>query len=149
MKNIFNLFLLISFAFLAHSCSDPSMAKQLKQQTETYTKVMAGHDEVMPMTGKISRLGRDMKKYLVDNPTVDEATKVKISESIAVMLQSEEAMFDWMANIKPLEELQKAKDHDKIMDYLKKQNKTINNIKETTLKSYQDGQSLWNSLQPQ
>ncbi len=149
MKKYFSsLSLLLVTAFLISSC-EPSIDPNLAVQEAEFAKVMAGHDEVMPKTGQISKLSRQMKKYMKDNPDLDTETKGNVAEMISNLMVAEEMMFAWMANIKQLKELRITKSHEEIMTYLSEENKTMENVKLATNEGLEEGKKLWESLQPQ
>jgi len=141
--------LILSIAFIFSNCGEPAPDPNLAIQDAEFAKVMAGHDEVMPKTGQLSKLSRQMKKYMVENPDLDAETKGTISNMISQLMTGEEMMFAWMANIKQLKELRLTKSHEEIMNYLKKENETMENVKKATDKGLVDGKKLWESLQPQ
>lgn len=150
MKKYLLSFTLILFtAFLISSCGEPAPDPNIAIEQTEFSKVMAGHDEVMPKTGQLSKLSRQMKKYMKDNPDLDSETKGTISNMISQLMTAEEMMFAWMANIKQLKELRIDKNHEEIMTYLESENKTMENVKKATNEGLVEGKKLWESLQPQ
>ena len=143
----FTVFFLASFLF--SSCKETKPDPNLAVQEAAFAKVMAGHDEVMPKTGQLSKLSRQMKKFMKENQDLDANTKGAVSNMISDLMIAEEMMFAWMANIKQLKELRVDKSHEEIIAYLKDQNETMINVKEATDKGLLDGKKLWESLQPQ
>jgi len=148
-KYLLSFTLILSTAFLVTSCGEPAPDPNIAIQEAEFAKVMAGHDEVMPKTGQLSKLSRQMKKYMTENPDLDAATKGTVSNMISQLMTAEEMMFAWMANIKQLKELRIDKSHEEIMTYLKKENATMENVKKATDTGLVEGKKLWESLQPQ
>jgi hypothetical protein len=149
MKKYFSLFsLLLVTAFLVSSCK-PKVDPNWAIQEAEFAKVMAGHDEVMPKTGQLSKLSRQMKKYMTENKDLDDNTKGTVANMISQLMIAEEMMFAWMANIKQLKELRIDKSHEEIMSYLKKEKETMENVKKATDTGLVEGKKLWESLQPQ
>lgn len=147
-KYFFSFSLLIVATFLVSSC-EPSVDPNWAIQEAEFAKVMAGHDEVMPKTGQLSKLSRQMKKYMKENTDLAAETKGMVSNMISQLMTAEEMMFAWMANIKQLKELRIDKSHEEIMSYLKKENETMENVKKATDTGLVEGKKLWESLQPQ
>ena len=147
-KYLFSITILLTSLFLVSSC-EPSIDPNIAVQEAEFAKVMAGHDEVMPKTGQLSKLSRQMKKYMVENPDLDAATKGQVAEMISNLMTAEEMMFAWMANIKQLKELRMTKSHEEIMSFLQEENKTMENVKLATNEGLVKGKKLWESLQAQ
>ena len=148
-KYLLSLTLLLSISFLVSSCGEPKPDPNWAIQDAEFSKVMAGHDEVMPKTGKLSKLSRQMKQYLKENPELDAETKGTVSNMISELMVAEEMMMAWMANLKQVKELRIDKSHEEIMTYLKSENETMMNVKKATDTGLEEGNKLWKSLQPQ
>jgi len=148
-KHLLSVSLLLSLVFVVFSCGEPAPDPNIAIQEAEFAKVMAGHDEVMPKTGKLRKLSGQMKKYMTENPDLDDNTKGTVSNMISQLTVANEMMFAWMANIKQLKELRMTKSHEEIMAYLKSENATMENIKKATDTGLVEGKKLWDSLQPQ
>lgn len=148
-KYLLSLSLILSIVFLISSCGEPAPDPNIAIQEAEFAKVMAGHDEVMPKTGQLSKLSRQMKKYMTENPDLDAETKMAVSNMISQLIASEEMMFAWMANISQLKELRMDKNHEEIMTYLESEKQTMVNVKKATDEGLVEGKKLWESLQPQ
>lgn len=151
MKNISILILFLLPLLAIVSCENQEKQTQirLEQEQELFKKVMAGHDEVMPKTGKISQIIGKLKKYLKENEDLEPVAIAKITENIGSMQKAEEGMFEWMANFVQLDKLRETKSHEEIMQHLNKENEIMEKVKAMTDASLKEGLSLWDSLQPQ
>ncbi len=145
MKNI--LYTLITLAVLAViGCGEPSISEQFAKQEAEFAEVMKGHDDVMPKTGQLSKLSREMKNYVVNTPDMNDSIKARVNQTIVKMLDAEEAMFAWMADIKQLPELRKDKNHKEILDYLEEQEEVMEKVKKMTNESLAQGKEVWAGL---
>jgi hypothetical protein len=148
-KYLLSFTLVLTTAFLISSCGEPAPDPNIAIQEAEFAKVMIGHDEVMPKTGQLSKLSRQMKKYMKENPDLDAETKGSVANMISKLMVAEEMMFAWMANIKQLKELRLNKSHEEIMTYLESENEIMINVKKSTNEGLLEGKKLWESLQPQ
>lgn len=145
MKNLFYTLITLT-AFAVIGCGEPSISEQFAKQEAEFSEVMKGHDEVMPKTGELSKLSREMKNYVVNTPDMNDSLKARVNQTIVKMLDAEEAMFAWMADIKQLPELRKDKNHSQILDYLEDQEEIMEKVKKMTDESLSQGKEVWAGL---
>lgn len=100
---------------------------QIDTQDSLYQVIMDIHDEVMPLTSKIVQ-----KKDLLEKMnSSDSLVQTKIQELSA----AEEAMWDWMYQIKAPKILRDSLDPAQLDDYLQEQLKQIRIVKDQMLKA--------------
>ncbi len=100
---------------------------QINTQDSLYQVIMDIHDEVMPLTSKIVQK-KDLLEKLSSN---DSLVKTKIQELDA----AEEAMWDWMYQIKAPKTLRDSLDPGQLDEYLKEQLIQIRTVKDQMLKA--------------
>lgn len=130
-------------------CEDTKAIEQEAKEKAYYDEVMSGHDVVMPQTAKIGRLARQMKKYLKENPELAPELKGRIDNNIKAMMVAEDGMFGWMESVIELPELRQTKNHEEIMEHLKREDAEMDKIAKATEESLAAGKKLWEELQPQ
>ena len=96
-------------------------------QDSLYQVIMDIHDEVMPLTSKIVQ----KKDLLEQMNSSDSLVQTKIQELGA----AEEAMWDWMYQIKAPKILRDSLDPEQLDDYLQEQLKQIRIVKDQMLKA--------------
>lgn len=149
----FSLFALVLalFAACGNSSSSNSEAgnqmteSQLRQQEEMWDKVMAVHDEVMPLMSQVNEYSRNLKSNLKDNK-VPEEMKEKTQNTINRLEEADEAMFSWMANVRQLDPLRDSLSHGQILEYLEDEMVAVNKVKLKILGSIESGKALVNQL---
>lgn len=104
--------------------------------------MMVIHDEVMPKTGEIVLLSQQLQKY-IDSTGVPS---LEIEQSISFLNDSEEAMFEWMNQLKQLKTLRKNLTHQEIMNYLNEETQKIKTVKKKMETSLTTGKDLLNKL---
>lgn len=131
--------------------SEASPAKfseeQLTVQQQTWDKVMAIHDEVMPKMGTVHQLTKSLKTQWESNEALDAAAKDDISIAIQELESADEGMWDWMHNLKQLKPLQESETHDEIITYLKDQEQSIILVREEMRNSMAKADSLLKLLE--
>lgn len=112
------------------------------QEQEKWDTIMAVHDELMPKMSDINRLNQELAARLgaLDSTKVEE--KRAILEQIEGLNSAENTMMDWMANVKPIEELRNEGDHAKVMEYLETEQKKVDQMKEEMLKSIESAEQF-------
>jgi len=131
MKLSYNRGLVIigTLFFLVQSCESnvAHNQTQLNTQDSLYQVIMDIHDEVMPLTSKIVQK-KDLLEKLSSN---DSLAQTKIQELGA----AEEAMWDWMYQIKAPKTLRDSLNPEQLDEYLKEQLKQIRIVKDQMLKA--------------
>ncbi|PHN03252.1 hypothetical protein [Flavilitoribacter nigricans] len=120
---------------------------QLTSQQQTWDKVMAIHDEVMPKMGTMHQLTKSLKTQWESNESLDTATKDDISIAIQELESADEGMWDWMHNLKQLKPLQESEAHDAIIKYLKDQEQSIILVREEMNNSMAKADSILKALE--
>lgn len=136
-------------AALAETGTDDSKfsEEQLTTQQQTWDKVMAIHDEVMPKMGTMHQLTKSLKTQWESNESLDAATKDDISIAIQELESADEGMWDWMHNLKQLKPLQESEGHDEIIKYLKDQEQSIILVREEMNNSMAKADSILKALE--
>ncbi|MBK8703878.1 MAG: hypothetical protein IPN33_09785 [Saprospiraceae bacterium] len=121
----------------------PYTQEQLQLQDSLWTGIMAVHDSVMPQTSEINRMSQRFKKELKENSKLDVATKSQLITVLEFLEQSDASMFDWMNNLKQINNLRKAEmPHEEIVSYLLQEKTTIIQVRDAMLTSLNAGQKL-------
>jgi succinate dehydrogenase flavin-adding protein (antitoxin of CptAB toxin-antitoxin module) len=151
------LLLTVAAGIMLHACGTKSEEKtsetapakspytqeQLLLQDSLWTGIMAVHDSVMPKTSEINRLSQRFKKELKENPKLDVATKSQLITVLEFLEQSDASMFDWMNNLKQINNLRKAEmPHEEIVSYLLQEKAAIITVRDAMLTSLDAGQKL-------
>jgi HEPN domain-containing protein len=66
-----------------------------------YNEVMKVHDEVMPKMDDIYKLQQELKKQIVDSPTLVEEKRQEIEAKIANLEEASKSMMVWMREFNP------------------------------------------------
>ena len=111
-------------------------------EQKKWAAMMVIHDEVMPKTGEIVLLSQQLQKY-IDSTGVPS---LEIQQSISILNDSEEAMFEWMSQLKQLKALRKNLTHQEIMDYLNEETQKIKEVKQKMETSLTTGKDLLTKL---
>lgn len=122
------LALLLFFSVLFTSCEgDTSAATEAATmeateaaQEKAYEAMMAAHDRVMPMMGKITAAQRSIKEELKTDGIADSRKEV-LTAANEQLEDAGDKMMEWMADMKPLDKLREEMDNDGIMKYVKDQ----------------------------
>jgi succinate dehydrogenase flavin-adding protein (antitoxin of CptAB toxin-antitoxin module) len=121
----------------------PYTQEQLLLQDSLWTGIMAVHDSVMPKTSDINRMSQRFKKELKENPKLDVATKSQLITVLEFLEQSDASMFDWMNNLKQINNLRKAEmPHEEIVSYLLQEKTAIVKVSDAMLTSLDAGRKL-------
>jgi hypothetical protein len=135
LKNDATFWMIILFIFSA--CQSKESIEQKK-----WAAMMVIHDEVMPKTGEIVLLSQQLQKY-IDSIGVPS---LEIEQSISLLNDSEEAMFEWMNQLKQLKTVRKNLTHQEIMNYLNEETQKIKTVKKKMETSLTTGKDLLNKL---
>ncbi|MDX1666165.1 MAG: hypothetical protein R3350_03000 [Saprospiraceae bacterium] len=122
--------------------------QQEPSEEQLWEEVMATHDEVMPEMVNINRVSRQLRKYAEEHPELASEIREDISASVQSLSQAEEAMYEWMNQLKyrSLEELQRKTDEQEALSYLDREREAIENVKRQMLTSLEEGERLLESL---
>ena len=132
MNKIINLSIAIFLLFfLACQSSDPNHLAEEALKDE----VMVIHDEVMPKTGEMTKLRKNLQNFLNQDSIIDPTTKATVLEAITYLEKADEGMYDWMAEFKKPKKLRGEKSHEEIMAYLKEEKVKIEQVKYDMLTS--------------
>lgn len=155
---LFSLFSVLSLIWLLAACGsgaeEPAAAEetssQLKAEKELYDQMMAVHDEVMPRMGELNRISRSLKEYRENHPEMTDATRQRIEQAIEQLEAADEGMMSWMGTDRKPETLRsKDMEHQAIMDYLKKEEAAIRQVKQDMEQSMENGRQLLEQLNPE
>ena len=116
-------------------------------QDSLWKEVMVIHDEVMPKMSDINKISRALKTALEENQGLDEQTKGKISETVEALTVADEAMWEWMHNLKQLKPLRSTMDHGEILQYLDNEKDAIAQVRDQMLASINEGSTLLAELE--
>lgn len=152
-------FILILMVGLLSSCDDtqktdkedtPVLTTEEKAENKRVEEVMKVHDDVMPKMANISRVRRQLKDYLENNPELDAEVVENINASVKNLDEADEGMMTWMADWADAQgELQKykaAKDHKAVMSFLDIQMTGISKVRDDMLNSIEESEGLAKSL---
>ena len=132
------LTLLFVFALAFTSCGEDTAAAEkaameaayASQQT-AYDTMMAGHDRVMPMMGKITAAQKAIKAQLEatdlepNNKDLLEATDEQLEDA-------NDGMMNWMGSLKSLDDLRGSMDNEAIITYIKQEAADIAKVETST-----------------
>ncbi len=119
--------LLIALFTFSYSCKEYDTTQQ-----QLWGDVMVVHDEVMPKMGELHQLKKQLKKQ-TESPI--------LQKTIQDIEQAQDAMMDWMREFKSLRTLSKL-DQQVAIDYLKKEQARIGQIKKMMIESIEKGSAL-------
>jgi len=115
-----------------------------------YDQMMAVHDEVMPRMGELNRISRSLKEYRENHPEMTDAIRQRIEQAIEQLEAADEGMMSWMGTDRKPETLRgKDMEHQAIMDYLKKEEAAIRQVKQDMEQSMENGRQLLEQLNPE
>ncbi|MFT4751614.1 MAG: hypothetical protein ACJATN_001218 [Neolewinella sp.] len=132
------LTLLFVFALAFTSCGEDTAAAEkaameaayASQQT-AYDTMMAGHDRVMPMMGKITAAQKAIKAQL--EATDLEPNKKDLLEATDEQLEdANDGMMNWMGSLKSLDDLRGSMDNEAIITYIKQEAADIAKVETST-----------------
>ena len=127
--------------FVLPSCGDGAgdAAEQAEAQATdaaqmaAYKSMMDGHDRVMPLMGKITQAQKTITEQLTSGG-VDADYRELLLAANEQLEDANDAMMNWMNNIRPLDELREEMDAEKVMSFLKAQTRDIADV-ETDIKA--------------
>ena len=141
MKNF--AFLILSLLFLS-ACGSSDNEQNALSEKEAFDTMIALHDEVMPNMGPINKLSRQLKGVLPTIDSTDAALGEKVAQAIRDLEEANDGMMAWM-NMNggdKLVKLQAEKSHEEIMQYIKKEENSISNVKGLMLSSIEQAEDL-------
>jgi hypothetical protein len=93
--------------------------------------MMAGHDRVMPMMGKITAAQKTIKAQL--EATDLEPNKKDLLEATDEQLEdANDGMMNWMGSLKSLDDLRGSMDNEAIITYIKQEAADIAKVETST-----------------
>jgi len=105
-------------------------ASRVAQQS-AYDAMMAGHDRVMPLMGRITASQKAIMTEMKTEGLADD--RKDLLEAANEQLQDAyDGMMDWMGGLKPLDELRANMDNDAIITYIKQEAGDIAKIEMST-----------------
>lgn len=116
---ILRIFPLLFALILVIACKESTV--QTRELDALYSEVMELHDEVMLQMSGINKWRKQLKNNLDE---VDPNTKTLFQNRINELEDADNAMFDWMKNIKKPD----YKKYEKTKEYLINEKKNIENI---------------------
>lgn len=129
---------------LLSGCQEPKGSPTTPAE-QLYTEVMTIHDEVMPKIGTIQKLIKDLK-LLRERVETDSLRVGRIDTTLVELSRADEAMMDWMHQIRPLATLQ-GQSEEKVISYLENEKIKITKVKDDILGSIRKGEALVEELQ--
>ncbi len=132
------LTLLFVFALALTSCGEDTAAAEkaameaahASQQT-AYDAMMAGHDRVMPMMGKITAARKAIVAQL-GAEDLDPDKKELLEASNEQLEDADDGMMDWMSGLKSLDDLRGSMDNEAIITYIKQEAADIAKVETAT-----------------
>ena len=152
----FSLYFLL---FILSSCGQSStsidqtskeeapLSPEMAIQDSLWKEVMVIHDEVMPKMGDINKTSRALKAKLEADPELNETIKAQINETMEALNAADEAMWEWMHNLKQLKPLRNTLSHLEILQYLETEKIAIAEVKDRMLGSINEGKTLLEQLE--
>jgi hypothetical protein len=107
-----------------HDATAPDVVETSENQ-QLYNEVMKIHDEVMPETETIYTIKKELKKKITDNPTMDEAERIKIDALVAKLDSADKSMMDWMHEFQPIPD---SLGEEKAREYLENEMERIKKV---------------------
>lgn len=120
----------------------PFTPEELSTQQQAWDEVMEIHDEVMPKMGAIHQATKKLKEQWENNAELDSGLKDEISIAIEKLETADEAMWEWMHQLRQLDKLRAAESHDAIMTYLAQQKTSMTKVRQQMLNSLESADSL-------
>jgi len=119
------------------SCTNKSANHEHHEAAETsnnpnqalYEEVMAVHDEVMPKTGEIYQLKKDLQDKIAKTPDLVADKKKQLDQIIAELDSADHSMMDWMHKFNPLPD---SANQEKAREYLEDEMEKIKKVRELT-----------------
>ncbi|TXF88697.1 hypothetical protein FUA23_13605 [Neolewinella aurantiaca] len=132
------LTLLFVFTLAFTSCGEDTAAAEkaateaahASQQT-AYDAMMAGHDRVMPMMGKITAAQKAITAQL-EAPDLDPGKKDLLEATYEQLEDTNDGMMEWMGNLKSLDDLRGSMDNEAIITYIKQEAADIAKVETAT-----------------
>jgi hypothetical protein len=132
------LTLLFVFTLAFTSCGEDTAAAEkaameaayASQQT-AYEAMMAGHDRVMPMMGKITAAQKAIKAQL-GAEDLDPNKKDLLVATNEELEDANDGMMNWMSGLKSLDDLRGGMDNDAIISYIKQEAASIAKVETST-----------------
>lgn len=132
------LTLLFVSALAFSSCGEDTAAVEkaameaayASQQT-AYEAMMAGHDRVMPMMGKITSAQKAIAEQL-EVTDLDPNKKDLLEATNEQLEDAHDGMMDWMSGLKSLDDLRGSMDNDAIVTYIKQEAADIAKVEAAT-----------------
>lgn len=143
MKKLFIAILVLAPTFVFVNCN----SAENEAQEDLKKEIFVIHDDVMPKTSEINRLQRKIRKLTKDNPSLDDSTRLKISDVQIQLEKAHDGMMVWMNNFKSPAKLRPSKSHEEIMQYLVEEKLKITQVRDDMLLSIESGTSLVNELE--
>jgi hypothetical protein len=143
---ILSFFYLLLF-FVLLSCgqnsnnSDTTDTKKNPKIDSLYKIVMAKHDEVMPKTADIMKLTKILRQKLEIEK--DNVAKEKILNHLRELETSNDGMMEWMHEFKNEhldKEFYEKKSSEEVLDYLKKEENSIEQVAKLMLESIKNAE---------
>jgi hypothetical protein len=142
------LFLFLSAALV--SCGGSGSENLIQQEDELAGEVMAIHDEVMPKTAEVNRLSRNLRSYYEANKeSISEEMDGKIELMQRELEKAEDGMMAWMTSYQQPEVLRETYDHDAIMEQLRDQKASIQEVADQINTSIENAKALMADLPDQ
>lgn len=132
------LTLLFVFTLAFTSCGEDTAAAekaaveaaQASQQT-AYEAMMAGHDRVMPMMGKITAAQKAIMAQL-EAEDLDPSKKDLLEATNEQLEDANDGMMNWMSGLKSLDDLRGSMDNEAIITYIKQEAADIAKVETAT-----------------
>ena len=131
MKTLAYLFFLLLFVACGNADQDAAETAQeqatVAAQEAAYQAMMAGHDRVMPLMGRITQAQRTITEQLGAGGVSEDYRELLLAANERLE-DANDGMMNWMNRIRPLDELREENAPDKVMDYIKEQTRSIADV---------------------
>ncbi len=129
------------------SHSEDPVAGQHAAEEQKWDEVMVVHDEVMPKMSEINRISRALRQRLDEENSIPSDLRQQAEQAVQQLTVAEEAMWEWMNNIRQLDALRESKNHEEIIQYLDDEQARISKVRDAMLSSIESGEKVLNQIQ--
>jgi hypothetical protein len=147
MKKLMIPLFLITGLLIACNSSDSAAQKMQQEEEAAWKEMMKVHDEVMPKMADMNRVARTLRPYLEEGKLEDKRQQEAVNRAIRQLETADDAMMDWMAEVKQLKALREEMEHEAIMEYLQQEQNAIAKVRDDMLNSLENGQELLQKLE--
>ncbi len=156
MKNYFS-FVLLLLSLLLLNCGGQQQqaeqedsrftAEELQAQETAFQKMMAVHDEVMPLTIEMNKVAMNIKPYLESDSLQDAQIREEASTAVQEIESADDAMMEWMGNSPKMNKLRDSLSHEQIMARLEEEEAEISEVSRQMKSSLEKGREVLNRIE--